>query len=198
MQYSELFDSFWTKYGLEEQISNVRKGPKRKAAEAWSKRLKEWVQENPGCDEQAFAQHVWRGLESQKANRRALRGAGKFVPELPMVTTWLNQWRFEIEQDTPTSELRRMAAISMSCHVDGCRDAVIGRSFHGKGICKKHDLEDWAEQNRDSFRRRLQSNPRLPGESWRDWSMRDLERTPLGRAVLKRFSQRHSAAQGEE
>ena len=188
MTYSEWFDSFWVKYGAEEAVGNAQKGSKRKAYDSWLKRLKEWQKENEGGDEQGFAQHVWRGLDAQRANRRAMKSAKKFVAELPMVVTWLNQYRFEMEQDTPTSEIKRQALHVRQCYVAGCPDETIGRSYTNEHICRRHELAEWAARNRDAFKLRLQSFPRLPGESWRDWSMRDLERTDLGKAILRRFN----------
>lgn len=193
--YSEWFENLWVKYGAEEGMSNAQKGSKTKAWQSWEKRVKAFMKSNEGADEQAFAQHVWRGYEAQRQNRRALKSANQFVPHLTMVTTWLNQERYDQELDIPTSEAKRMAT-QHHCHVNACGERVIGLTYEGKSVCKTHHVMEWNDANREPFRRCLQSNPRQPGESWRDWAIRDLERSDLGRAVLKRLQERAARSQG--
>lgn len=194
MNYSEPFENFWQRYGADESLSNARKGPKFKAYEAWEKVGKKWAsREHKEFDEVEFAQQVWRGYEAQKANRRALRSTKAFVPELPMATTYLNQYRFETELDRPTGELRREAKESNAhkCDSPGCEEPVVGRSETGGWICKSHVIRAWGDANRESFRLRLQDNPRQPGESWREWSWRTMMQTDIGKSVLARMKARN-------
>jgi hypothetical protein len=131
---------------------------------------------------------VWRGYEAQKANRRAMRQAKQFVPQLPHVTTWLNGWRFEQEIDQPTGELRRQSMVERRCDVSGCTEFPIGRSFEGGWICRTHDLKIWGDQNREAFRALLAKHPRDRDESWRDWSWRTMAQCPIGCDLLLRMN----------
>lgn len=194
MTYSEPFENFWQRYGADESMSVTSKGSKLKAYESWEKVGKKWAsREHKDYDEVEFAQQVWRGYEAQKANRRALRSTKTFVPQLPMVTTWLNQHRYDQEIDQPTGELRRQAQSSNAhkCDSPDCGEPVVGRSETGGWICKSHVIRAWGDANRESFRLRLQANPRQSGESWREWSWRTMMQTDIGKSVLAKMKARN-------
>lgn len=194
MNYSDHFESFWQRYGQDESMSVTAKGSKFKAYESWDKIGKKWAsREHREYNETEFAQTVWRGYEAQKANRRAMRSTKAFVPPLPMVTTYLNQFRFETEFDKPTGEMRRQAqhANAQACDSPGCGEQVIGRSEKGGWICKTHDLKLWWDLNRDAFKERHRANPRQPGESWREWSWRLMQTSDIGSALLAKMRARN-------
>mgnify|MGYP005818589671 CR=1 FL=1 len=200
-EFTEYFENFWYKYGKEESLTAAEKGPKRKAYDSWVKVSKQWataekVTEEP---EKQFAQQVWRGYEAILINRWLLHKQGKFCPRLPMVSTWLNQWRFEIETDVPSGDLRRdghengdsQVSHHHKCEWPDCQDKPIGRSYNGGWICRKHDLEEWGNNNRDAFRKRLAQFPKRSEESWREWSLRYLYHNNLGSELLKKLQRRN-------
>lgn len=184
MNYSEQFESFWAGYGQEEGLQAGEKGGKREAYKAWDKALHRWAAEEkksgPGVEAE-FARHVAVGHNINMRNRKALHRAKRFVPRLPMVATYLNQFRFEAELDVATGDIvdGQPAKAGRTCA--RCSEAMIGLDEQWKPVCKAHDLEDWYERIRKSTDERVirwsprsmvQRYPRAAGEAWKDWSRR--------------------------
>ena len=199
--YSDSFENFWARYGLDESISSVRKGSKHTANLSWVKRCKEWAKrENIFEDaETVFSQAVWRGYEAQRANRRALKASKAFCPELPMAATWLNQWRFEMELDRSTGDMKREAALSsrQACSRGSCPNPTFGRDEQGRWICREHDLLDWEKTHGDIVAEQLKRFPILPAETLHDWAFRVLRKTPLGTALTKWMEAPRDTPRGE-
>lgn len=184
MHYSESFESFWAAYGQEEGLQAGEKGGKREAYKAWDKALHRWVSEEKfsGPDaEGAFARYVAVGHGINMRNRKALHRAKRFVPRLPMVATYLNQFRFEAELDVATSEIVDGQPAKPVRTCARCSEAMVGLDEQWKPVCKTHDLEDWYDRIRKSTDERIirwsprfmaQRYPRQTGESWKDWSRR--------------------------
>jgi len=186
MNYSEQFDSFWHSYGTEEGLQAGEKGGKREAYKAWDKALHRWAAEEgkSGAGVEAeFARHVAVGHGINMRNRKALHRSKRFVPRLPMVSTYLNQFRFEAELDTASADIvdGQPAKVARTC--GRCDQPMIGLDARWQPVCKAHDLEDWYERVRttdDPVVQRwrpaqmVQRYPRESGEGWADWSRRTM------------------------
>jgi len=189
MEYSDSFESFWLKYGSQDNLK--QKGVKRKAFESWQSVGKKWAKEEKAeYDESEFAKMVWRGYDAEIRNRKAARLANQFTPTLPHLTTWLNQWRFEAEQSTPTSEYREMVD-AKKCSGCGTTE-VIGRDRFEGWICGPCDLKDWYAGLthggiKPTLKPLVEKFPRNKGETWREWSIRYLSSTPVGAKLLARY-----------
>lgn len=179
MKYSEHFERFWEAYGQDEGLDAQSKGSKREGYKSWEKACKRWLSEENQTEEHAFCQAVMHGHMLNGRNRKAALKARQFVPRLPHVTTYLNQFRFEAEFNTPTSELAEEGRKRES--VCSCGEPAFGRSESGNWICRACDLENWKHERRNTtdpaIRKWLPSEmvktwPREPGESWWQWSMR--------------------------
>ena len=185
MEYSDRFSNFWAKY------SANNKGPKRKAYETWNKVCKAWCKEEKldSTDEIAFSQHVARGYDAVSRNRDAQHKARQFVPVLPHVTTWLNQYRFEEEFETSTGELKRQA-VERVCDC-GSTD-VFGRNADMGWTCRECDIVEWKAGNTymgyiPTLEPLVKQYPRQTGEDWRHWSIRVMGHWPAGRKLLERY-----------
>ena len=184
MNYSEQFESFWHSYGSEEGLQVGEKGGKREAYKAWDKALHRWAAEEKKSGagvEAEFARHVAVGHGINMRNRKALNRAKRFVPRLPMVSTYLNQFRFEAELDVATGDIVDGSPAKAVWACARCDQPAIGRTEQGDRVCKAHDLEDWYDRIRKSTdakvikwspRFMVQRYPKDVGESWADWSRR--------------------------
>ena len=184
MNYSEQFESFWHSYGSEEGLQVGEKGGKREAYKAWDKALHRWAAEEKKSGagvEAEFARHFAVGHGINMRNRKALNRAKRFVPRLPMVSTYLNQFRFEAELDVATGDIvdGQPAKAGRTCA--RCDERMIGLDEQWKPVCKAHDLEDWYDRIRKSTdakvikwspRFMVQRYPKEASESWSDWSRR--------------------------
>lgn len=182
MIYSPQFDEFWSRYGADDRMDVTAKGPKRKAFEAWQKACKKWCAEEklPEQDETKFSQAVAHGYALHANNRRnARRVPGKFVPPLPMVSTYLNQFRFEAEVNEGSGDLKRQhGAASRVCK---CGGEYFGLDEHGKPQCRACHIEEWKERVKRStdltvmkWRPQFMVDryPKQDGETWPQWSAR--------------------------
>ena len=163
MQYPDDFENFWVQYGEK----GTSKGPKREAYKSWQKVKAQWMKEEHETSPVEFSRHVRRGIMAIQANRKAAREANQFVPQWPMATTFLNQWRFEEELATPTSEYRQ-ATVERTCSCGNTN--TIGRSETGGWICEACYLKDWKKEN--TLQPMIDKYPRQDGESWPEWSRR--------------------------
>jgi len=179
MNYSQSFEAFWSRYGADEGLDAQSKGSKREAARSWEKACKKWLSEEGKQTEDEFLSAVLHGYGLNARNRKAALKAKQFVPRLPHMTTYLNQFRFEAEFNQPTSELleegRRRETIC------SCGEPAIGRSESGNWVCRKCDIEIWKHERRnttvEALRKWLPSEmlkrwPRAEGETWHAWHMR--------------------------
>ena len=182
MTYSDDFDYFWQVYGADDRMDVTAKGSKRKAFEAWNKACKKWSAEErlSEPDEKRFSLAVLHGYSIHATNRRnARRVPNKFVPPLPMVSTYLNQFRFEAEVGEGSGDLRKQAAAaSRMC---ACGGEYFGIDEHGKPQCKACHIAEWKERIKRStdiavMRWRpqfmLDRYPKGDKESWPQWSAR--------------------------
>ena len=181
MNYSPAFDDFWALYGQDERMDVTAKGSKRKAFEAWQKACRKWCREEGIAEDEAkFSQTVRHGYGLHANNRRnARRVPNKFVPPLPMVSTYLNQFRFEAEVREGSGDLKRQeAAASAVCK---CGQDAIGIDGFGKPQCRDCHIAEWKESVKRStdvtimkWRPQFMRDryPRLDGESWPQWSAR--------------------------
>lgn len=181
MIYSTQFETFWNRYGQDDRMDVTSKGSKRKAFDAWQKASKKWCKEEGiEQDEDKFAQAVAHGYSLHANNRRnAKRVPNKFVPPLPMVSTYLNQFRFEAEVGEGSGDLRQQA--NKAAMVCKCGGEFFGLDEHGKPQCRPCHIEEWKEKIKRStdmtiMRWRPQfmrdRYPKQDGESWPEWSAR--------------------------
>lgn len=195
---SEPFESFWQRYGESERLPSVGKGTKFKAWESWQKKAAEWAKreglEQP--DEAEFAKAVWTGYDISRRNRAAAKSVGVFMPRLQNISTYLNQWGWEVELDQSTGDLKRQAALNnaRACGRDGCQNPAQYRDFLGGWQCQKHELQEWANQHdgyhRERFRALMSRHPKPKAQSWREWSQSVLAHSPLGSALLAKLKER--------
>lgn len=174
MTYSELFEAFWHRYGSgDPDFDATQKGPKTKANEAWKKAVK-----RIGGTEESAAQTITHGYSLLAQNRKNARHAKKWVARLPMLTTWLNQDRWSMDVDAPSSSYAEEERKEKKC---ACGGDFYGRSETGGIICKKCHLQEWYEAVKKTTdtvlvrwtpRMMQERYPRTDGESWVDWSRR--------------------------
>lgn len=172
--YSDLFDSFWHRYGSgDPDFDGADKGPKTKAYEAWLKAIK-----RTQMDETAFSDMVGHNYSIDANNRRIARKSNKWKARLPMLATWLNQDRWSMDVAQPASSYAEQEKPAKAC---GCGKEAFGRSEDGGWICKACHLQLWYDDLRKTTDpvlvkwtpRMMQDRyPRLSGETWVDWSRR--------------------------
>ena len=172
------FDNFWEIFGRDENLT--QKGSRREAAKAWEKISHAWCKEaKVEYSDMAFSQHVARMYGLASRNRAAALKAKQFVPRLPMLTTWLNQWRFDDAFENPIGELKaKAAALEQFCK---CGKKAIGRDAIGGWICQPCLEQEWYESVKASENPTVQkwrpanlvkTHPKLPEETWSKWSLR--------------------------
>lgn len=181
MVYSEAFEAFWGLYGQDERMDVTAKGSKRKAFESWQKACKKWCrEEGVPVDEAKFSAAVRHGYALHANNRRnARRVPNKFVAPLPMVSTYLNQFRFEAEVREGSGDLKRQeSAAGMKCK---CGGEFFGVDGFGRPQCRTCHIEEWKETTKRStdmtimkWRPQFMRDryPKQDGESWAQWSAR--------------------------
>lgn len=198
LKASESFASFWQRYGESELLPSAAKGNKHVAWESWQKKVKEWSKREglESADETEFAKAVWTGYDISRRNRAAAKSAGVYMPRLQNISTYLNQWGWEVELDQSTGDLKRQAAVTnaRTCGRDGCPERAQFRDFLGGWQCQQHELQEWANQNsgyhRERFRALMQRHPKPKAQSWQGWSQSVLAQSPLGAALLAKLKQR--------
>jgi hypothetical protein len=182
MIYSDEFDHFWAAYGSDDRMDVTSKGSKRKAFEAWTKACKKWSVEErlSEPDEKRFAETVLHGYSLHANNRRnARRVPNKFVPPLPMMATYLNQFRFEAEVTEGSGDLRYQA--SSSSRACSCGGEFFGVDPYGKPQCRACHIEEWKTAIKRSIdplimkwrpQFMLDRYPKQADETWAAWSAR--------------------------
>lgn len=111
-------------YGVAEGLKGPHKGPKRTAYTKWQTRLKDFESEDE------FFDHFEVGYLSDLRNRKAAKRTSDFVPQLPMLVTYLNQYRYECEHETDTSEYLER---EKSCHSCACgKPATLWRAYENR------------------------------------------------------------------
>lgn len=185
-KYSDLFENYWLKYGAAERLKTSSKGTKHTAHEAWKKVGLKWcVSEGMKTfDEKEFSRTVSNGLIAYEKNRKQARIANEHVPFYKHASTWLNQFGFEVEFDTSTSEYRSEAPPDRVCAC-GNTNNIIGRTEMLGWVCRACDLKKWEEKN--TLAPLVAKHPRKSGESWTDWSRRVLATMPAGAKLLNRI-----------
>ena len=174
MNYSELFEAFWHRYGSgDPEFDATQKGPKTKAHDAWKKACK-----RIGGTEESAAQTITHGYSLLAQNRKNARHAKKWVSRLPMLTTWLNQDRWSMDVEAPSSSYVEEEKQERLC---GCGSPAFGRGEDGGWICKPCHLQLWYEETRKStnpviirwqWSRILERYEKEEGESRTDYARR--------------------------
>jgi hypothetical protein len=170
MDYSDLFTNFYLSYGKEEGMKSANKGARSVCYESWKKSIK-----RHGIDEAEFAKQVRNGYISYMKNRQATRAAGQFVPNLKMLSTFLNQDAWEAGLDEDTGELL-LKAISMTCSEKDCNNDALYCGDEIK-LCQKHylDLSVYPEQ-RDIYKEMVEIYGGPDSESFKSWAIKTIKK----------------------